>query len=63
VPIILKVDPTESSDDAELDFEIAYQASLTTAQRFEIMFARSRLIAEQLLRHGHRKAAEVVKRA
>ena len=59
---ILKLDPGETSEDRELDFEIAYQSNLTTAQRFEMMLRRSREIAEELIRRGHRKPVEVVKR-
>ena len=46
----------------ELDFEIEYQRSLTTAQRFEMMRSQSCKIAETLIRHGHRKPVEIVKR-
>lgn len=59
---MLKLNPTESDDERELEFELAYQRSLTTAQRFEMMFHRSRQMAEQLARLGHRKPAEIVKR-
>lgn len=60
---ILKLDPRASSDDAELDFELAYQRGLSTAERFEMMFRRSRQIAEELLRRGHRSPVAIVKRA
>lgn len=60
---ILKVAPGASSEEEELDFELAYQRNLTTAQRFEMMLSRSRLIAEELLRRGHRKPVEIVKRS
>jgi hypothetical protein len=63
VTSILKVDRGSSSEDDELEFELRYQATLTTAQRFEMMFARSREIAERLIRLGHRKPVEVVKRS
>jgi hypothetical protein len=59
---ILKVDPEAVSDDRELDFELAYQQGLTTAERFEIMFRRSREMAEVLIRRGHRKPVEISKR-
>jgi len=39
---------------AELAFEIDYQLSLTTAQRFEMMQRRSREMAEELLKRGYR---------
>jgi len=60
---VLKVPPGASSEDDELDFELAYQRSLSTAQRFEMMLKRSRQIAEELIRRGHRKPAEIVKRS
>jgi hypothetical protein len=59
---ILKIAAGASSEDDELDFEQAYQRSLTTAQRFEMMQARSRQIAEELIRRGHRRPVEIVKR-
>ena len=60
---VLKLDPAASNDDRELEFELAYQRSLTTAQRFQMMLQKSRAMAEQLERLGHRKSAEIVKRA
>jgi len=58
---ILKVD--KDDEDKELEFELAYQRTLTTQERFELMFRKSQEIAEVLLRHGYRKPVEVVKRA
>ena len=49
--------------DTELDFELTYQLSLSTQDRFEAMFRRSREIAEMLLRNGHRKPIEIVRRS
>jgi hypothetical protein len=63
MPSVLKLDPGASSEEDELAFELRYQRSLTTAQRFEMMFSRSREISERLIRLGHRRPAEVVKRA
>jgi len=57
---ILKLDADD--EEKELEFELAYQRTLTTQQRFELMFRKSREIAEVLLRHGHRKPFEIVKR-
>ena len=59
---VLKVPPEAQSEEDELAFELAYQRSLSTAQRFEMMLARSRQIAEELIRRGHRKPVEIVKR-
>jgi hypothetical protein len=63
VPSVLKLDPGSSAEDEELEFELRYQRALITAQRFEMMFSRSREIAERLVRLGHRRPAEVVKRS
>lgn len=59
---VLKVSPVTPSEEDELAFELAYQRSLSTAQRFEMMLARSRQIAEELIRRGHRKPVEIAKR-
>jgi hypothetical protein len=48
--------------DNELDFELEYQLSLTVQQRFEMMFEKSRQIAQLLIENGHRKAPEIIKR-
>ena len=63
VTSVLKVDPDVNSEEDELEFELRYQGGLTTAQRFEMMFSRSREICERLIRLGHRRPAEVVKRS
>ena len=60
---ILKVEPDAASEEKELEFELAYQRGLTTAERFEMVFLRSREMAEALIRHGHRKPVEVSKRS
>jgi hypothetical protein len=59
---VLKVEPNGASEEEELEFELDYMQSLTTAQRFEMMFRRSRQIAEELLRRGHRRPAQIAKR-
>lgn len=60
---ILKLDPAADTEEEELDFELAFQRSLTTPQRFELMFRRSREMVELLRSHGHGNAASIVKRA
>ncbi len=60
---VLKVAPGEEAEERELDFELAWQKSLTTAQRFEMMERKSREMLEALIRNGHRKPVEIVKRA
>ena len=46
----------------EIDFELKYLMSLTTRQRFEMMFEKSRQMAALLRRNGRRKTTKVVKR-
>lgn len=58
---VLKLDSPD--EEKELGFELAYQRTLTTQQRFELMFRKSREMAEALLRHGYRKPFEIVKRS
>lgn len=50
-------------DERELDFELDYQLSLSVEERFRMMFQRSREIAEMLIRNGHRKPFEIIKRS
>jgi hypothetical protein len=62
---ILKLE--RDDEERELEFELAYQATLTTQQRFEMMFRQSRLMAEALARHegrtdGPRRPTEITKR-
>ena len=45
--VILKLE--RDDEEKELEFELAWQRTLTTQQRFELMFRKSREIAETLL--------------
>jgi len=58
----LKLFEEEQDEERELDFEIAFLKSLSTAQRFELMFERSRQMAETLRAHGHGEAPSILKR-
>jgi hypothetical protein len=58
---ILKVSASDA-DEQELDFELAYQLTLSTAERFEMMLSRSRQIAEEQIRRGYRKPVEIIMR-
>lgn len=53
-----------SKDDPkqELAFELAYQKTLTSQQRFQMMRERSLEILQRLINNGHRKPFEIVKR-
>jgi len=46
----------------EIDFELDYLSSLTTKQRFQMMFEKSRQMAALLRKNGRRKTTEVIKR-
>jgi hypothetical protein len=58
---IWKLDADDEEKEREL--ELTYQRSLTTQQRFEMMFRRSREMAEMLERRGYRKPFEIIKHA
>jgi hypothetical protein len=49
-------------ENKEIDFELKYLMSLTTRQRFEMMFERSRQMAQLLKKNWGRKVI-VIKRA
>ncbi len=58
---VLKLE--RDDEEKEIEFELEYLLSLTTQQRFDLMFQKSKEIAEILLRHGYRKPFEIVKRS
>jgi Ser/Thr protein kinase RdoA (MazF antagonist) len=47
---------------AELEFELEYMRHLTIQERFDLMFRKSREMAQTLARHGHAKSASITKR-
>ncbi len=57
---ILKL--TDHDEARERRFELDYLMSLTTQQRFQLMLDKSNEIKQTLLRHGHRKPFEIIKR-
>lgn len=60
--LVLKHDPNASAEERELKFELDFLAGLTTHARFELMFKRSREMAEALAAHGHRAPSQALKR-
>ena len=60
VEMLLKLD--KDDPERERAFGLKYLLSLSTQERFEMMFRRSDEIKRALLRHGHRKPIEIVKR-
>ena len=61
-PDALKLAETEQDEERELEFELAFFRGLTTEQRFDLMFERSRQMAESLRAHGHGEAPSILKR-
>ncbi len=57
---VLKLD--KDDPDKEIQFEMDFLLSLTTAERFEMMFRASNLVRDILIRNGHRKPSEIIKR-
>lgn len=61
---ILKITAdAERSEAIELGFDLDFLSGLSIAERFELMFARSREIAELLRAHGHGASASILKRS
>lgn len=50
------------NENQELQFELDFQASLTTQERFDMMFKMSNIIKELLISNGHRKPVEIIQR-
>ena len=46
----------------EIEFELKYLLSLTTRQRFQMMFNKTKEIRNLLKKHGYRKTTQIIKR-
>jgi len=57
---ILKL--SEHDESRELEFELDYLLRLTLEERFALVRERSEEMARTLIRHGHRRPAEIAKR-
>ncbi len=57
---ILKLD--RHDEDKEIEFELDYLTSLTTSQRFEMMFRKTREMLRLLKKDGRRTTTEIIKR-
>lgn len=58
---ILKLD--RHNEDEEIEFELDYLASLTTGERFQMMFAKTREMLSLLKKpHADRAITEIIKR-
>ena len=47
----------------EIEFELNYLASLTTQQRFQMMFKKTQEMLKLLRQDGNRRAHQIIKRA
>jgi len=52
----------DHSEADEIDFELDYLLSLSTAERFRLMENKSLEIKHLMEQNGHRRPAEVIKR-
>jgi hypothetical protein len=52
----------KDNEKKEIEFELEYLTSLTTAQRFKMMFETSLYLARMLKRHEHRKSPQITQR-
>jgi hypothetical protein len=58
---VLKLDKHE--EDKEIEFELDYLMSLTTQQRFELMFRKTQeMLSLRKKRNAHRKITKIIKR-
>jgi hypothetical protein len=58
---ILKLD--KHNEDKEIKFELDYLTSLTTSQRFQLMFTKTEEMLSLLReKNEHRKITEIIKR-
>jgi len=57
---ILKL--SDSDEDREIDFTLESQGKMTIQQRFSMLEERKKAFLEQLIRYGHRKSFEIIKR-
>ena len=57
---VLKVD--KDKPDKELEFELNFLQSLTTKQRFQMMFKKTKEILDLLEKSGHRRPSQIIKR-
>ena len=58
--MILKLE--RHDEELERRFELDYLMALSTKQRFQMMIEKSNEMKKRLIRNGHRKPVEIVKR-
>jgi hypothetical protein len=58
---ILKL--TAHNEKLEMEFELESLKKMTVQQRFVMLEERKKIFLEQLIRFGHRKSFEIIKRS
>jgi hypothetical protein len=51
------------NEEQEIEFELNYLASLTTQQRFQMMFKKTQEMLKLLKQDGNRRSHQIIKRA
>lgn len=57
---ILKL--ADFNEEKEIQFELDYLFSLSIQERFQLMFNRNRELLNLLVKNGHRRTSEIIKR-
>jgi len=57
---MLKLD--DPNEEREIEFELSWLLSLSTQERFDLMFKKSRELVALLEANGHRRPPEIIKR-
>ena len=57
---ILKL--SKHNQNKEIEFELRFLTSLSTKERFKMMFKKSKEMIDLLEKSGHRKPSEIIKR-
>lgn len=55
--------PSKGDEDAEIEFELAYLASLTLRQRFQMMETKSRELRALLVKNGYKFTPRIIQRS
>ena len=59
--VVLKLE--NHDEEREIEFELAYQKTLTVQQRIDMLEERRKFFQQQILKYGYRRPTEVVKRS
>jgi hypothetical protein len=54
---------SKHNEEQEIEFELNYLSSLTTQQRFQMMFKKTQEMLKLLKQDGNRRSHQIIKRA